>query len=325
MPINISQAADLIAVSHTNNHEGKEPKGLYEPRNYIMSHGGKRMRSILCLIGYGFYKADQAEALDLAYAIELFHNFTLVHDDIMDEAPTRRGRPSVHTEYSIPSAILTGDAMLIEVYERLGNLDYANPLEMVMILSGVAREVCEGQSMDMDFETREDVSIAEYLKMIELKTAVLLGAAIEMGAKLAGASQKDQEHLRKYATNSGISFQIQDDYLDVYGDPEVFGKKVGGDIIQGKKTYLYLRALDLLEAEDKEGLRQLYNRADLDEAEKVTRVRAIFDELFLPNYCEEVKKAYHDLAASHLAQTSLTTEQKEDLSNFSLQLMNRDS
>jgi len=194
---------------------------------------------------------------------------------------------------------------------------------MINVMTKTAREVCEGQSYDMSFETRDDVTITEYLRMIELKTAVLLGAAIELGAKLAGASSEDQEHLRKYAINSGVAFQLQDDFLDVYGDPEIFGKKVGGDIVQGKKTYLYLRALNLLEPKDKQGLIDLYSSSDIPEHEKVKRVTDIFNELFLPTYCEEAKKAYYELSLSHLEMTSLDTSAKEELAAFSLKLMNR--
>lgn len=325
MALNISYAIDLIGESHLKNEYKLPPKELYEPRNYIMRHGGKRMRSILCLIGYGLYQEDVESAIDLAYAIELFHNFTLVHDDIMDDAPTRRGKPSVHMAYDIPTAILSGDAMLIEVYERLANLNHPAPLEFIKVMSQTAKEVCEGQSYDMSYENRDNVSIADYLQMIELKTAVLLGASIELGAKLAGANDKDQEHLRKYAISSGVAFQLQDDYLDVYGDPALFGKKVGGDIIQGKKTYLYLRALDLMEGSDKVHFTGLYANTDLDESEKIARVTNIFNELFIPNYCDEAKKAYYDLALSHLAMTSLSEEDRSELAGFSLKLMNRTS
>jgi len=314
---------ELIGKSHEKNEISSSPAALYDPRNYVMRQGGKRMRSLLCLLGYGLYKQDLKEALDLAYAIELFHNFTLVHDDIMDEAPTRRGQPAVHAAYDTSSAILTGDAMLIEVYDRLSRLDYHSPLEMIQIMNTTAREVCEGQSYDMSFEKAAAVSITDYLQMIELKTAVLLGAALEMGAKLAGASDVDQDHLRKYAINSGIAFQLQDDYLDVYGDPEKFGKKVGGDIIQGKKTYLYLRALNLMEESDRVGLEELYTSTSINDEDKVARVRDIFDELFIPTYCEEAKKAFYDLSLSHLEMTSLSTESKKELADFSLKLMNR--
>ncbi len=323
MPINISYALELIGKSHEKNEVSTPPAALYDPRNYVMRQGGKRMRSLLCLIGYGLYKDDLEQALDLAYAVELFHNFTLVHDDIMDEAPTRRGQPAVHAAYDTSSAILTGDVMLIEVYKRLAQLNYHAPLEMIQIMNTAAKEVCEGQSYDMTFEKKDDVSLPDYLEMIELKTAVLLGAAIEMGAKLAGASEVDQVHLRKYAINSGVSFQLQDDFLDVYGDPEKFGKKVGGDIIQGKKTYLYLRALALMEESDRVGLKDLYTSTSIEEEDKVARVRAIFDELFIPNYCDEAKKAFHDLSLSHLEMTSLSEETKKELADFSLKLMNR--
>lgn len=323
MLINISYALELIGKSHQKNEVLFSPAALYEPRNYVMRQGGKRMRSLLCLIGYGLYKEDLKQALNLAYAVELFHNFTLVHDDIMDDAPTRRGQPAVHVAYDTSSAILTGDAMMIEVYDRLARLDYHSPLEMIQIMNKVAKEVCEGQSYDMTYESKDDVTLTEYLEMIELKTGVLLGASIEMGAKLAGASQVDQEHLRKYAISSGVAFQLQDDYLDVYGDPAVFGKKVGGDIIQGKKTYLYLRALALMEDSDRVGLQDLYNSSSIEDEDKVARVRAIFDELFIPTYCDEAKKAFHDLSLSHLEMTSISDESKQALADFSLQLMNR--
>lgn len=325
MTLDLDTALNLIEQTHETNMSTAEPKELYEPRNYIMGLGGKKMRSVFCMMGYGLYKEDVGASAELAYAIELFHNFTLVHDDIMDEATLRRGKPAVHQRYDTNKAILSGDVMLIEVYDRLLKIDPTTDKSMLQLFSQTAREVCEGQSMDMTFEEQDDVSIAAYLKMIELKTAVLLGAALTLGAMLGGASEKDQKHLYKFAVNAGVSFQLQDDYLDVYGDPKTFGKKVGGDIIQGKKTYLYLRALELLEGTDRESFIKLYTSTELSESEKVKKVRAVFDELYLANYTEEAKEAFYDLALSHLNEVNIGDVDKKNLGAFARKLMNRKS
>ena len=325
MSLNISQALELIHLSHQKNTLDRSPHALYDPRDYMMSMGGKKLRSLFCLLGYQVYKSDISSALDLAYIIELFHNFTLVHDDIMDDAPLRRGRASVHSKYGTNEAILSGDVMIIEVYDRLLRMECDDRAGMMSAFSQTAREVCEGQSMDMSFETSVQVSISEYLKMIELKTAVLLGRAFQLGAKHADASESDQEHLYKFAVNAGISFQLQDDYLDVYGDPDKFGKKVGGDIIQGKKTYLYLRAVALLEGEERDHFIELYGSNNLNQEEKVSKVRLVFDELFLSHYCKEAKEAYYSLSKSHLDMVSINDEIKRELLNFTYELMNRQS
>lgn len=323
MALNISQALDLLESYHQKNLCDLAPKELYEPRNYIMSLGGKRMRGVFCLMGYELYDVDIEQACPLAYAIELFHNFTLVHDDIMDDATLRRGQPAVHQAYNDNKAILSGDVMQIEVYERLLEIDKTEDKIMTRIFLRTAREVCEGQSLDMSFEEMDKVSITDYLKMIELKTAVLLGASLRLGAMLGGANLKDQEHLYKFAVNAGVSFQLQDDYLDVYGDPKTFGKKVGGDIIQGKKTYLYLRALELLEEEDQVHFTALYNNTELAEEDKVLRVRNVFNELHLEVYCTEAKEAFFQLALSHLNEVSISADQKAQLQDFARSLMDR--
>lgn len=325
MTLDLDAALELIEKAHEVRISSAEPKELYEPRNYIMSLGGKKMRAVFCMMGYGLYQEDVEASTELAYAIELFHNFTLVHDDIMDEATLRRGEPAVHQRYDTNKAILSGDVMLIEVYDRLLKIDQTDDKSMLHLFSQTAREVCEGQSMDMTFEDRDDVTIAEYLKMIELKTAVLLGAALTLGAMLGGASEKDQKHLYKFAVNAGVSFQLQDDYLDVYGDPKTFGKKVGGDIIQGKKTYLYLRALELLEGTERAEFINLYSDADLSESDKVSKVRSVFDELYLTNYTVEAKEAFYDLAMSHLNEVNIANNDKKNLGDFAKKLMNRKS
>ena len=325
MPLNISQAQELLASYNSNNLTCAEPRGLYDPRDYIMSMGGKKLRSLFCLLGYQLYKDDISKALDAAYCIELFHNFSLVHDDIMDEADLRRGQPAVHIKYGNNAAILSGDVMLIEVYQRLAKLEVEDKITVIELFSKVAREVCEGQSMDMAFETLDLVSIEEYLEMIRLKTAVLLGLSLRVGALMAGASESDQEHLNQFAINAGVAFQLQDDYLDVYGDPEKFGKKVGGDIIQGKKTYLYLRAVQLLNEKERKGFIEFYSSSNAQPFSKVDRVRSIFDELYIPHYCEEAKTAFFDLAKSHLDVVNLPEDKKVELKDFALTLMNRNS
>lgn len=325
MSFDIQLAIDLLTRHHQSNTLDREPRELYDPRDYIMSQGGKKMRSLLCLMGYGLYQEDLTQMLDLAYCVELFHNFSLVHDDIMDDAELRRGQPSVQAKYGPNAAILTGDVMLIEVYQRLTEIQDVNQLDVIRIFNNVAQEVCDGQSMDMTFETRSDVSIAEYLEMIKLKTAVLLGLSLRLGAIKGGASEADQNHLYQFGVNAGIAFQLQDDYLDVYGDPAKFGKKVGGDIIQGKKTYLYLRALELIHEDEREEFATFYANSDLENEEKVARVRSIFDELHIPVYCQEAKDSFFGLAKSHLDVVNTSDEKKEELRSFAIQLMNRES
>ncbi len=322
MYIKLPETLSSINHVHDKNRVALTPLSLYEPRNYIMAMSGKKMRSLMTCLSYGLYKEDISSALELAYSIELFHNFTLVHDDIMDDADLRRGQPSVHKKFGSSSAILTGDVMLIEVYDRL--LKLPDPASYITPFNEVARLVCEGQAMDMDFEVRDDVTITEYLKMIELKTAVLLGLCFRLGAKKAGAAAQDQDRLYSFGVNAGIGFQIQDDYLDVYGDPEKFGKKVGGDIIQGKKTYLYLRAVELLEGQARQDFITTYLSTELDPNEKVESVRSIFDSLYIPNYCEEAKEAFFDLALSHMTMVDVPQSKKEELIEFSRKLLNRD-
>ncbi len=322
MYINISESLELISCYFAENQESKSPQNLYDPRNYVMSMHGKKFRALYTLMGYGLFDESIAEALPLAYTVELFHNFTLVHDDIMDDADLRRGQQAVHLKYGEPMAILSGDVMLVEVYDRLAQME--DGLSYVRLFNKMAREVCEGQAMDMDFEARADVTIEEYLKMIELKTAVLLGLSLRVGARRAGASEQDQNHLYHFGVYAGIGFQLQDDYLDVYGDPEKFGKKVGGDIIQGKKTYLYLRALSLLGESEGLEFAKLYADAVMTPAEKVSRVRAQFDELHIPHYCHEAKRSFFELAVSHLNATAIEPQKRDDLIQFSHQLLDRE-
>ncbi|MFK7781489.1 polyprenyl synthetase family protein, partial [Psychroserpens sp.] len=220
----------------------KEPTTLYEPINYIIQLGGKRLRPILTLMTAEIFGSEYKKALNAALSIEVFHNFSLVHDDIMDDAPLRRGKATVHEKWDINTGILSGDAMLILAYQLFENYEAKTFQDLAKLFSKTALEVCEGQQYDVDFETRDDVTIAEYLKMIEYKTAVLVGAAMKMGAIVSNASEDCQNSIYEFGRNLGIAFQLQDDYLDAFGDPKTFGKQVGGDIIENKKTYLYLKA-----------------------------------------------------------------------------------
>ncbi len=255
-----------------------EPSGLYKPIEYIMNLGGKRMRPVLVLLSAELYGARTGKALPAATAVELFHNFSLVHDDIMDSAPLRRGRQTVHRKWDANTAILSGDAMLIRSYQQLNGYPPELFTPLTRLFSKTALEVCEGQQYDMDFESRDDVGIQEYLKMIEYKTAVLIGCALQMGGIIGNAPEAEQRALYDFGILLGLAFQLQDDYLDVFGDPETFGKQVGGDIIENKKTYLYLRALELCTSSRAQELRDLYTIRPSKPASKVARVRELLEQ-----------------------------------------------
>ena len=253
----------------------QEPKNLYEPISYILNLGGKRLRPVLTLMSTEIFGTNYNKALDAALSIEVFHNFSLIHDDIMDDAPLRRGKETVHEKWDINRGILSGDAMLILAYKLFENYDSNTFQSLVKLFSETALQVCEGQQYDIDFEIRDDVTILEYIKMIEYKTAVLVGAALKMGAIVANASQEDQGNIYLFGKNLGIAFQLQDDYLDVFGDPKTFGKQVGGDIIENKKTYLYLKTLELSSDENKTQLKYLYELNPEDKQDKIDTVKSL--------------------------------------------------
>ena len=293
-------------------------KNLYDPVDYTLSNAGKRLRPLVVMMACEAYSGQTQTALPAAKAIELFHNFTLLHDDVMDDAPLRRGKDSVYRKFGLNSAILSGDVMLILSYDCIK--DYDPPLYkwIMQVINENAIKVCEGQQLDIDFETREDVSIQEYLLMIELKTAVLFGGALKIGALIGGASKEQSQHLYEFGKNVGIAFQMQDDILDTYGDNPKVGKQKGGDILQCKKTYLYLKTMDLLEGEEKMSFQSLY---DSDEQNKVSKVIEVFDRVVIKEYTEQVKQAYLDLAWSHLDACGLHENQKAlfvDFGNFLL-------
>lgn len=277
------------------------PTGLYEPVNYIMQLGGKRLRPVLVLLAYTLFKEDVKKALPVAMAVEVFHNFTLVHDDIMDDAPLRRGKPSVHTKYDLNTGILSGDVMLIDCYEYLLKMDAPQRVkQLVSIFNKVAIKVCEGQQYDIDFEKRNDVTIEEYVEMIKRKTAALISGSLALGAVAAGASESDVHHLSAFGENIGIAFQMQDDYLDTFGDPQKVGKKTGGDIIQNKKTFLILRALELAEPSVRRQLENYYSGTHFNEEEKVKEVSSLLRSLQIPEIALQVKQQYQDRAFEHL-------------------------
>ncbi|MBK7872603.1 MAG: polyprenyl synthetase family protein [Saprospiraceae bacterium] len=303
----------------------QEPRELYEPINYILQLGGKRLRPVLALMGYQIFDANIERALPVAFAVEIFHNFSLVHDDIMDEAPLRRGKPTVHHQYNINTGILSGDVMLIYAYEYLLKVDNADiHSELVKVFNRVAIEVCEGQQMDMNFERRQDVNISEYLKMIELKTAALIGGALELGALVAGASAQHASQLALFGRNAGIAFQLQDDLLDAFGDPEKVGKRLGGDIAQNKKTYLILKALELANAPIASELKQLMNAKPTDEASKIQAVKEILLSLNIPTEVEQAKDSFLQQAKTNLASIAGLDSSKQALLKLAEKLANRD-
>lgn len=301
----------------------KEPKSLYNPINYILQLGGKRLRPVLTLMTAEIFDCQYEKALNAALSIEVFHNFSLVHDDIMDDAPLRRGQETVHEKWDVNTGILSGDAMLIMAYQLFENYEPQTFQALAKLFSKTALQVCEGQQYDVDFETRDDVSIAEYLKMIEYKTAVLVGAAMEMGAIVAGASETDKANIYEFGKNLGIAFQLQDDYLDAFGNPETFGKQVGGDIIENKKTYMYLKALEFSTEEDKQQLLNLFSLKPSDQTNKIQTIKDIFETSGSSLATKQVIEEYTNKAFQILNKLQVSEDKKTVLKTFGQQLMNR--
>lgn len=302
-----------------------EPQALYEPIDYILNLGGKQLRPVLLLMAHHLFSDNMEAALPAAYAIEIFHNFTLLHDDIMDEAPLRRGKPTVHHLYNVNTGILSGDVMLIYAYEYLLKTGRSKQIgDLVSVFNRAAIDVCEGQQFDMNFETTAEVSLEEYLKMIELKTASLIACAIKLGAMIGHAKDEDVHHLTEFGRHIGIAFQLQDDILDTFGDPKKFGKKVGGDIAQNKKTYLYLKALEVADEVSKKNLLALYQDHKVEEKIKIEKVVSIFNLLNIRNLSESIKDIHQQKAFEHLNQVCVETPKKEILGNLALQLLKRE-
>ena len=301
----------------------REPLNLYEPITYILNIGGKRLRPVLVLMATEIFGADYKKALDAALAIEIFHNFSLVHDDIMDDAPLRRGKESVHEKWDVNTGLLSGDAMLINAYRLFENYEGEAFRDLAKLFGKTAIEVCEGQQYDVDFETRDDVTQSEYLKMIEYKTAVLVAAALKMGAIIANASLEDQKSIYEFGKNLGIAFQLQDDYLDAFGDPKTFGKQVGGDIIENKKTILYLLALKLGNSEQESELLDLYSIQPQDPKDKINAIKDVFVSTGAAKQTKLEIQNYTQKAFEVLYQLKVSEDKKVLLRKFGESLMQR--
>lgn len=302
-------------------HFPKNPASLYDPCQYFLAIGGKRIRPILCLMGNELFDTIHNDAYQVANAIELFHNFTLIHDDIMDDASLRRGMETVHIKYNPSTALLAGDVMMIGSYEYLNKIDSQFLHKILTLFNKTASEVCEGQQLDMDFEKQSIVELVEYINMITLKTSVLLAASLQMGAILGGASEGNCNHLYEFGKNLGIAFQIQDDYLDAFGDPAKFGKEVGGDIKQNKKTFLLLYALEVANTTQKEKLIQLMQE---NPADKISQVLQMYQDCGVGDWANKLKEQYLSIALKHLDDIAVLSVRKKPLIELANYLIQRD-
>ncbi len=299
-----------FALFFDKRHFPAEPASLYDPNEYFLKLGGKRIRPVLCLMGNELFDDIKEDAWHVGTAIELFHNFTLIHDDIMDKAPLRRGMVTVHTKYGESTALLAGDVMLVAAYEELNKIKIDYLQSILRLFNKTAKEVCEGQQMDMDFEKMDMVSFDAYLKMIELKTSVALAASLQTGAILGGAGERNQHLLYEFGKKLGIAFQVQDDYLDAFGDPQKFGKQLGGDILANKKTFLLLHALETASSVQQQELKNLLsNNVD----DKIERVLQIFHDCKVDKWALQLKNKYLDEAFSHLEDIAVLSKRKEPL------------
>lgn len=298
----------------------QQPSTLYDAAQYLFGIGGKRIRPVCVLMGNDLFDEVKEDAYEVASAVEMFHNFSLVHDDIMDNAPLRRGKATVHSIYGQNTAILAGDVMFARCYEYLVKIDKGYIQQVVQLFNKTAAEVCEGQQLDMDFELRDDVTLAEYLQMITLKTSVLLAASLQLGAMIGGASVNNQKLIYEFGKCLGIAFQVQDDYLDAFGNPEVFGKQPGGDILANKKTFLLLHALEKADADSKKELLYLLkNNAD----DKVEKVIGIYKSCEVDKWAASLKKEYFDKAMKHLDDIAVISNRKAHLKQLAESLMVR--
>ena len=321
--MDISKYSDALVAHLANKVTLKEPASLYEPIDYILTLGGKRLRPVLTLMSADFFGGNYKQALDASLAVEMFHNFSLVHDDIMDNAPLRRGHQTVHEKWDVNTGILSGDAMLILAYQLFETYEPKVFMQLAVLFSKTALEVCEGQQYDVDFETRNDVTISQYIKMIEYKTAVLIGASLQMGAIIAEASASCQEKIYAFGKNLGIAFQFQDDYLDAFGNPLTFGKQVGGDIIANKKTFLYLTALQKSTPAEAQELSSLFASMPKDPSNKITAVKEIFVCSGAAKATEDEIARYTNTSISLLQDIKISQQHKDTLKSFADFLMNR--
>lgn len=316
-----AELLEQFSVYFTEPHFPDRPYGLYEPCNYFLGMGGKHIRPVSCLMGNELFGPIHPDAWNVATAIELFHNFTLIHDDIMDRSDLRRGHQTVHKKFGNPTAVLSGDVMLIVAYEYLNKIAPELLKDTLTLFNKTAKEVCEGQQMDMDFESETIITLDDYIEMIRLKTSVLLAASLCMGAYLGGASQDDRDKIYECGKNLGIGFQVQDDYLDAFGNTEKFGKKIGGDILRNKKTFLLLYALENAAPDNRKALDELLAT---DGEDKVEKVLEIFRQTGVDSWARELKQHYADEAIKYLMAVSIADEKKQPLLNLIDMLLNRE-
>lgn len=316
----------LVKVNDFLDHlqYNRKPEGLYAPVKYVLSMSGKRIRPMLMLLAYNLYKDDPESVLMQACALETYHNYTLLHDDLMDNAEMRRGHETVHKRWDANTAILSGDSMLVLAYERMAKCREAYLQDVLYTFTETALEIGEGQQYDMDFETRNDVTEAEYIEMIRLKTSVLLACAMKIGAILADAPKQDQENLYKFGEQIGLAFQLQDDYLDVYGDPKVFGKKIGGDIISNKKTYMLINAFNRADAELRRELVHWVEAKTFDCDEKVAAVTAIYNKVGVDKLASEKIACYFQASKKYLDAVQVSEDRKAELRLYARKMMERE-
>jgi len=314
---------DFLSEKTIVSKKYSDPKNLYDPIHYILKIGGKRIRPILTLMSCELFDGSYKEALPAALTVEMFHNFTLIHDDIMDKASLRRGKETVHTKWNENIGILSGDALMILAYQMLESFPPDTFKKLTYLFNKTALQICEGQQYDMDFETRNDVSLEEYLKMISFKTAVLLGCALQMGAIIAKAKERDTKEIYNFGLNLGIAFQLQDDYLDIFGTEE-FGKKLGGDILENKKTFLFLKTIELASKSDKNRLEQYYTSNERT-TKKIEDVKTLFLKYKTPQLLLQESKNYSIIAFKNIQQLTISEEKKEKFIKFGESLMVRKS
>jgi geranylgeranyl diphosphate synthase type II len=303
----------------------RQPFTLYEPIKYVLAIGGKRVRPVLMLLAYNLYKDDPERIMMQAIGLETYHNFTLLHDDLMDQADMRRGHKTVHKRWNPNQAILSGDTMLLQAFDRIADCEVDKLKDVFNTFLITTYEVGEGQQLDVEYETRDDVKEDDYIEMIRLKTSVLIACAVKIGAILAGASKEDQDNLYKFGEQIGLAFQLQDDLLDVYGDPKVFGKNIGGDITSNKKTYMLINALNLANEKQRKELLYWIAVKDFDRNEKVKAVTKLYDEIGIRQLCERKMDEYYDRALEYLAKVKVSEERKKELKAYAAEMMTRQS
>lgn len=322
--LNSNELLQMVNERLVHIAEGRTPESLYEPIKYVLSIGGKRIRPILMLLAYNMYKDDPQHILSTACALETYHNYTLLHDDLMDKADLRRGHITVHKRWDDNTAILSGDSMLVLAYQQMLQCDSDKLKPVLDLFSETALQIGEGQQYDMDFEQRNDVTEEEYIEMIRLKTSVLLACAVKMGAILAGAPQADADLLYKFGEQVGLAFQLQDDFLDVYGDTRVFGKAIGGDITSNKKTYMLINALNRANDEQRQELMHWITATDFDRDEKVQAVTRLYNEIGIDRLAQERIAYYFKQAQKHLDAVSLPDDRKQELRRYAADMMHRE-